>query len=454
MTRPYSRRRFLGQSLGLGAATVAGSALWTGCGSGSDQQGDDEQGVVVSKPVEGKLNVTWWTHNNPAFVAANVEMIRRFEEENPDVHIVYQHFPYDVFSRKLQAGYRAENVADIQQMFGTWVTEYAKNGLLDEVPASLGGSKAAESFWPAAVGAYQYKDKLYGIPHEYNLENGGLLFNPRLAKASGITEPPSTWEELVEAGQRLTKRNPKGKVTQVGLAFTASDPITFTFLSMILQRGGDYWDADGVHVNFHSSQAQQAWIDETELVTRYQVDNSTWYNGDPFEMFFRGRAAMAKHGPWVVEAGKANFPKFTDLTYIAEPPYAGDVVKFAAESGWGEVVNAGASDENREAAWKFIEFMAQTDNMRDWNARTATVPALRELKDDPQLLQKAPYLEVPFAVLPHGRWVGQVYDRDAFWGFINDAFVSVELGKADPIDALQEAEQQINAMIDQNVEPR
>lgn len=451
-----SRRRFLQQSFGLGLSAVAGSTLLAGCGSsGSSSDGGsaDEQGTVVSKPIDGKLNVTWWTHNNPAFVKANTEMIKRFEAENPDVHIVYQHFPYDVFVSKLQAAYRAENVADIQQMFGTWVTEYAANGLLAEAPSTLAGGNAAESFWPAATSAYTYENKLYGIPHEYNLENGGILYNPALAEKEGITEPPSTWNDLIEAATTLTKRNDKDKVTQVGFAFTGSDSITFTFLSMILQQGADYWDADGVHVNFHTPEAQKAWTDETELVTKHKVDNTTWYSGEPYEMFFRGRAAMAKHGPWVVEAGRASFPKFKDLSYIPEPAYAGTEVKFAAESGWGEVVNAGAPEENREAAWKFIDFMAQTDNMRDWNSMTATVPSLRELKDDPQLLEKAPYLEVPFAVLANGVGIGTVHDRDTFFSYLLDAFVSVELGKKGPIAALTEAEKQINAMIDQNVGP-
>ena len=454
---PVSRRRLLG----LGLSAAAGSALWAGCGSGSGGSasggnGDaaNAKGTVVSKPIDGKLNVTWWTHDNASFVAANKEMIKRFEAANPEIHIVYQYFPYDVLSRKLQAAYRAENVADIQQMFGSWVPEYAANGLLDEVPASVGGGNLIGKFWPAATGAYTHQKKLFGVPHEYNLENGGLLYNARLAKESGISEPPATWDALVEAGQQLTKKDAKGKVRQVGLAFTGTDSITFTFLAMILQQGADYWDKDGVHVNFHTPQAEKAWTDETELVTKHKVDNTSWYNGDPFEMFFRGRAAMAKHGPWVVEAGRASFPKFKDLSYVAEPPYAGDTVKFAAESGWGEVVNAGADDEKREAAWKFVGFMAQTDNAREWNARTATVPGLKELKDDTELLKKAPYLEVPFAVLPNGRYVGTVHDRDAFWGFMLDAFVSVELKRKKPLAALADAEKQINAMIDQNVGPQ
>src|SRR4029079_1676174 len=56
-----------------------------------------EQAGVVSQPIEGKENITWWTHNNTAFVAANKEMIKRFEAANPDIHVVYQFFPYDIF---------------------------------------------------------------------------------------------------------------------------------------------------------------------------------------------------------------------------------------------------------------------------------------------------------------------------------------------------------------------
>jgi multiple sugar transport system substrate-binding protein len=447
---PFSRRRFLSR-LGVGLSAVAGTTLWSGCMPSS--VGNEDAGVAVSKPIDGKLNVSWWSHNNPSFVAANTEMIKRFEADNRDIHIVYQYFPYDVLARKLQAAYRAENVADIQQMFGTWVTEYAENSLLDEVPATLAGGDPMRKFWPASLGAYTLEGKLYGIPHEYNLESGGILYNPKLARAAGIDEPPSTWDELVEAGQRLTKHDSKGRATQIGYAFTGNDSITFTFLSMILQLGGDYWDSDGTHVNFHSPQAQQAWTDETELVTRYKVDNTTWYSGDPYTMFFRGQAAMAHQGPWVVASGQADFPDFKDIAYVAEPPYAGDTLRFAAESGWGEVVNAKADKEVRDAAWKFIDFMARPDNARVWNLKSATVPALKQLQNDEQLLRDAPYLEVPFGVLPHGQWVGNVKDRDEFWTFLHDAFVSVELGQQDPIAAITEAEKQINLMIDEKIGP-
>ena len=97
----------------------------------------EPQEVTYSEPVEGKTNVSWWSYQGPSWVAGNIEMINRFQAANPDINIVYQYFPYEVFISKLQAGYNSGTVADMQQMFGTWVTEYAGFGLLDPVPANL-----------------------------------------------------------------------------------------------------------------------------------------------------------------------------------------------------------------------------------------------------------------------------------------------------------------------------
>jgi len=450
-----TRRRF------LQAAALAGLSL-AGCGApGGGAQPTlppasltatvEARGVSVSTPIAGKTNVTWWTHNNPAFVAANKEMIRRFEQANPNIHIVYQYFPYDVFIRKLQAGYRSGTVADMQQMFGTWVTDYAKNGLLEPVPPDIAGSME-DRFWPAALGAYKWEGKYYGMPNEYNLENGGMLANPKLFQEANIKAYPQTWAELVSDAQRLTKRDQKGKIQQVGFAFTNNDSITFLFLSMILQQGATYWAKDGVHVDFSTEAAKKAWADETALVTKYKVDSEQAYTGDSYEIFFRGKAGMAMRGPWVIAVAKEQFPQFK-FDYVPMPPYAGTEPKFAAESGWGEVVNAKAKPEIKEAAWKFIEFIHQPENLRDWNILTFTIPSLKELKDDKKILQNAPQMKTSFEVLQYGQWVGPVQDRDRFWQYVHDAFTSVELGKMSPEDALKDAEKKINAMIDEHVGP-
>ena len=113
-------------------------------------------------------------------------------------------------------------------------------------------------------------------------------------------------------------------------------------------------------------------------------------------------------GPWAIAVGQEEFPDL-NFDYVNLPPYAGTEYRFAAESGWGEVVNANAAPEIKEAAWKFIDFMAQPDNLRDWNLATYTIPSLKSLQNDPAILEAAPLLQASFNVLPYGQWVGPVH---------------------------------------------
>ena len=264
---------------------------------------------------------------------------------------------------KLQAGHNSRTVADMQQMFGTWVTDYAAFGLLDPVPANL-AEGYTDRFYEAAYGAYQYNGQFYGMPKENNLENGCMLVNRTILEEVGVTDQPATWQELIDNAVKAATYDDQGRLTRAGFQFTDNDTITFLFLAMILQQGADYWADDGVHVNFQTDAAKKAWQDEIDLITKYHVDDETSYSEEGFEWFFQGKAAMAMRGPWVIPEGQQGFPGDIDFDYVNMPPYAGTENLYAAESGRGEVVNVNAAPEVKEAAWKFIDFMAQPDNAR------------------------------------------------------------------------------------------
>jgi multiple sugar transport system substrate-binding protein len=332
------------------------------------------------------------------------------------------------------------------------VTQYAIYGLLDPVPANL-SEGMADRYFDAAIGAYGLNGQYYGMPKEYNLENGAMLVNPALLEEAGVTDSPSTWQELMDNAVKATKHDDQNRITQAGFLMASNDSITFIFLAMILQQGANYWADDGVHVNFQTDAAKKAWQDETDIVTKYHVEDETSLpNNDRYVVFFQGKGAMCHVGPWAIAVGQEDYPDL-DFNYVNVPPYAGTDYLFAAESGWGEVVNANAPAENKEAAWKFIDFMAQPDNLRDWNLTTYTIPSLKSLQNDPAILEAVPLLQASFNVLPYGRWVGPVQDRDRFWRSIHDAFTAVGLGQMDAPSALVQAEQQINQMIDEIAGP-
>jgi multiple sugar transport system substrate-binding protein len=290
------------------------------------------------------------------------------------------------------------------------------------------------------------------MPKEFNLENGCMLVNPAILQEIGVTEQPATWQEMIDNAVKATTYDAQGRITRAGFQFTDNDTVTFLFLAMILQQGANYWADDGVHVNFQTDAAKKAWQDEIDLITKYHVDDETSYAGDRYIWFFQGNAAMSMRGPWVIPEGEEQFPGL-DFDYVNLPVYAGTENLFAAETGWSDVVNVKAAPEVKEAAWKFIDFMAQPDNLRFWNLTTYTLPSLKSMQNDPEILKQIPLLKAAFDVLPYGRWVGPVHNRDRFWKSIHDNFTAVCLGQVDAATGLTQAEQEINQMIDELVGP-
>lgn len=227
------------------------TVMLAGCASNSKNVGSS-----------GKTKIVFWAHQESAMNDAYNKLIKAYEAKHPDIEIEFQTFPYDVYNQKLKASFSAQNPPDVAEMFGTWVPEYSKNGALTEVPDI---DKISKEYYPAPLGAYQYNGKLYGLPLEYNLENGGMLLHPEMFKNKGLEYPPKTWADLVESAKILTVRNDNG-IQIKGFDFVSLDNITFTFLSMILQQNGKYWGTDN-HVSFQTPEAIRAMNTLTSLVS-------------------------------------------------------------------------------------------------------------------------------------------------------------------------------------------
>ncbi|WP_274655201.1 ABC transporter substrate-binding protein [Paenibacillus humicola] len=389
-----------------------------------------------------KVTLTWWSQDSPSFVDANKQLIEAYKKVHPEITINYQTFPYDAFIQKLQASYASGNPPDIAQMFGTWVWEYAKNGKLE--PLDLGTLK--DDLYPAAIGGYTYNNQVYGIPHEFNIENDGMLAWKDMFDKKGIAYPPKTWNDMIEAAQKLTVYD-GNKIKVRGLDITSNDSVNFTFLAMILQQGGKYWTEDN-HVNFQTPEAVKAMTALTDLITKYKVsDLSTFGNTDeePYMIFFKNGSAMTTAGPWTIAEGKTTFG--TDgFDYIPVPSFTSGPPVFAAESGWGEVVSA--ASKNKEAAKDFVTFAAQPDQAKAWNLRTFTVPANKKVAADADFLQQVPLMKTSLDVLQYGQWVGPVIDRDYWWKVVSDHFQAICEGKVTVEEGLKQIQDNINQMID------
>ena len=287
-------------------------------------------------PETETIKLTFWGHQNEAWNESYRAIGDSFMADNPGIEITFEFFPYDQFESKVQTSLISkEGGADMYEMWGGWGVDFASTGALAAMPDEM-AANVIDQVYPSTIGALMYEGKLYGLPLEFNIENGAMLVNTQILKDNNVTVP-TTWDELVSAGTKLTKVE-DGLMVQKGFDFVNWDSVPYMFLSMILSTGGEYMDANGKF----TLQTPEAKAALQELYDMVVVDKVTDLEGlvgggdlEGFQQLFAGRNALVPRGPWVISEGVVSFglEYGVDFDYVAMP-WFGDKAAFAAETGW------------------------------------------------------------------------------------------------------------------------
>lgn len=427
---------------------VISALLLVGCGGASTP--------APAQPAKGesaqaeKVTLRFWGLQNNAFIAGFEPLVAAYQKEHPNVEIKLETFDYDTYIQTLQTSMPAKQEADIIQLFGTWTAEYAER--LAPVPEKvMSVAEAEKTFYAAPLGGYIVNGTLYGFPQEFNCEYGGVLVNKTKYEQAGLTYPPQwkTMADVVKDAQALTQKDETDMMTTAGFHFTAMDPFVFAFLAGILQRGGDYWNADHTAFTFNTPQAKETLQDMVDMVNTGVVDPVVFNNAENWviDAFFQGKVGIGYIGTWAIGEGTANYPDFKDeWDYFFLPPQAGDKPLFAADSGWGLVVSP--NSPHQDAAWDFVKFVtANPDNARLWNLASGTIPAMPAVAESKEFAEKTPWITKALGLLPYGRYLGAMPNRDlALYTTIYEGHgLNVLQGNESIEDALQAIETETNS---------
>jgi multiple sugar transport system substrate-binding protein len=452
-SKSWSRRDFL-----RGLATAAGAAavlpLLEACTPAATPTPAVSAPQATQPPAAAPASLRLWTFNDPGWVKASTDLIKLFAADSPNITVKHEFFEYSNLIQTIQTSMAAKNEADIIEMFGTWVQNYAKGNTILPVPEGvIALSEMQNLFYKAPLDGFVYNGKLYGFPHEFNLENGGVLVNKKMFQDAGLTYPPAwkSWEELIADAKKLVVTDGT-TMSRAGFDFLNDDGIAFWLWEGILERGAEYFADDKIHLNLLSPQAQDSVQFMVDLCQVHKVVDPNLFNStiaDAQAVFFQGLCAIAFRGPWVVPGGRVNYPKFSDpWDYVSIPPLYGSQYNFAADSGWGLVVSP--NSKAPDAAWQFCKYTTtKKETSRVWNVDSGTVPAMKAVAEDPSLLNDENWLGPSLKVLPFGRFIGNLQDRDFIWyNIVRDTVYKILQGKMDVKAGMASMNKDANDRID------
>jgi len=373
----------------------------------------------TTKPAE-PVSIRVWTHQNESFNAGYEALAEKYKEAHPNVEIVFETFDYDSYIQTLQTSLPAKTEADILQMFGSWVCSYAEGGNLAEVPANvISVDDARAKVLEAPVGGYICNDKLYGVPQEFNIEYGAVLFNTRIAGEVGATSYQdgwANWDEVIEDARKMAVVQ-DGVMTRAGLNFTGSDGIATMFHSLYLQYGGQYLK-DGVYTvntpeGVKTLELMKRLVDEGLVDPLLYNDEDNWVG----DSYFAETSAIGLVGPWAIPEYSGDYADVAAVTIYQPLPSVGSEPVFAAASGWGLTVSA--NSKAQDTAWDFVRFVTlDANNAVQFNLASGSLPALVENitgANADSLVAEFPYFEPFLGFLEYGQYEGQFPDRDFVW---------------------------------------
>jgi len=394
----------------------------------------DETTTTEETPVEEATVTYWHTMSEPE--AAQLDaVIAAFEGANPGITVEPTRYAYDDFKAALTTSIAGGEGPDTARLDIIWVPEFAELGALLPLDGELASfDETASSVFPGPLATNLWDGSYYGLPQNTNTQV--LLWNRDMFEAAGITEPPATLEEFATTACALSDSDAGTYGYGMGgTYFWAPAPIFYSSGGAVVDEG--ITTATG-YVNGPESVAA------FELLTGLYNDGclspSILGGGvGTAEGHATGAYATIIDGPWMVDIYRNDFPDFE--VNFAPIPAEPDGTTSSVVGGENVVVFADTDQKDAALAW--TEFLLSEESQR-LLAEVGVVPTLSGLAGDPALPE---YFEVFMAQLetaqarvPHPRWG----DMDTA---INEAFQRMLQGTQTPQEALDQAAEEINALL-------
>ncbi|MBD8065118.1 sugar ABC transporter substrate-binding protein [Devosia sp. PTR5] len=305
--------------------------------------------------------ISFLTHWGPDTVKLLDAAIEKYEAANPGDTVTVRAVPFGDLLTTLRTSGGGAGGATIAGIYDAWLPDLVRDKLVSAAADDVAADTTAN--WPAGVvSAASVDGALYGIPNEIDVY--ALNYNKRLFEEAGIAAPPKTWDEFLAAAEKLTDKS-KGE-QGFGLINSWAAGVLHPFASLLVSNGGDLI-VDGKPV-LDSEAAKQTFELYEKLVASGYSDpamatadaNTT---GPFLDNFVSGKTGMIIMANWWESALKAGMgDAFADVATAPIPVGpSGDTARSISYS-WMTVVNAQASAEEQDAAWKFLSWLNGPDS--------------------------------------------------------------------------------------------
>jgi ABC-type glycerol-3-phosphate transport system substrate-binding protein len=433
-------------ALAAGSLLVLTAAACGGDESGDTGNGDTGDGVQAIVPKEPTSPVTIRFAGHVGREPHWQRMTKEFEKLHPNINVEFETIPFENVEQKLTTEIAGGTAPDVAFLDAGVLGNFATRGALVNLEGYLAGSKTikGDDYVDAFRRMTLVDGDMYGLP--YNGESTGLFYRTDLFQQAGIDGPPTTWEEFEETAAALT--DPENR--KYGTIVFATEAMYY-WQPWLFQAGGGLLGDDNKEILFDDEPAKRAAEFYVGLTEYSPPDFLASNSYDGRTAFANGQVAMYVAGAWFAGVLDQEFPKIKGRWATAPLPEDEKCATTIA----GDNLAILESSENKDAAWMFIEYVSQPENVANWTYRaegSTLLPPRTDLLESPELIEKKPILKGFADAMECG--IVTTFENDN-WAEV-DALINEKLGEAmygeiTASEALDQAAQEGQPRLDRGV---
>lgn len=370
----------------------------------------------AAKPYAGtELEVLFL--DRPGYKAA-IEMLPEFEAAT-GIKVNQTTVPYENALGEQVRDFVAGGDLDIALIDLVWIGNFAENGWIVPIDQFTGNPELADpeldmaDFFPLVVNAFGgWNGTTYGLP--FDNYSGLLFYNSCMLKDAGFDKPPETWAELKDVyGPALTKDGKYAYALQSKRNETQSAD---SFARMLWPFGGSFLNAE-FKSNLNSPESQ-AGLQFRQDLMQYMPEGIVAYDhSEVVNALAQGDVAMlTEWSAFYSTLASPETSKLGDCLAVAPEP-KGPAGRKPALGGFSLAVASQADDNEKAAAWLFIQWVTSKANAGKY-LELGGVPARQSAYADPALAEK--YKFIPALVESWKEGVPEFRPRFAEWPAITE----------------------------------
>jgi len=365
--------------------TMAAVGALTLAGCGSDDSGGDSSGS------NGRGPITLATHKD---TSGNVQhQIDVWNKAHPGEKVTLAELPTSADAQLQQLTQNAQVRSDTYAVLAldvTWTGAFAANRWVDPLPAPMKKALDIPGLVPGSLDTGKYRGTLYAVPWQ---GNGSLLFyRSDLLKAAGITAPPTTWKQMLDACAKIKKLpQGKGKHCYTG-QFDKYEGLVVNFSEAVQSAGGRVFDANGrPTVDTAPARTALTWLADNFKKGVIPKASLTYQEENARKAFQDGSYIFERQWPYMWDlANKTDGSSKVAGKFSVAPIPGRHGPGSSTLGGFNLAVSSFA--KNKATARDFIVYMTSEKEQRANMLATSEAPTRSALYDDPTLLKKYPYL--------------------------------------------------------------